>query len=290
MKRPSAAVQKDRSLLSRQRKRARIAAKEKRTHNFCLQGHRILRMEELFWKLMIYRQCCSIRRRDPSIQQSPPFGHEKFLGRTISSWVADYDFEEPVCNNSLWHQRRVQYIKDLAEIGSAATKGVPSGVILLTITLFVFFTASDGMLNWLQEKVATIQWNLLASGSTKNLVTIFGDVLKIPTQPFHKRDSPQKIHANTWHLAIRSDAVLLDEEPNSEDEIADAKKIRPPAGAAAAAQALRHTCFCRLAKKNLPSIKRFWNIRSASCKFEGGRREKAIRGVQWKAPAMHWKT
>ena len=82
----SAAVQKDR-LLSRQRKRARTAAREKQTHNFSLPGHRILRMEELFWKLMIHRQCCSIRRRDPGIRQSPPFGAETFLGRTISSWV-----------------------------------------------------------------------------------------------------------------------------------------------------------------------------------------------------------
>ena len=67
--------------------RARTAAREKQTHNFSLPGHRILRMEELFWKLMIHRQCCSIRRRDPGIRQSPPFGAETFLGRTISSWV-----------------------------------------------------------------------------------------------------------------------------------------------------------------------------------------------------------
>ena len=53
------------------------------------------------------------------------------------------------------------------------------------------------MLRWLQEKAATIKWDLLASGSTKNLATIFGDALQIPTQPFHKKYSPQKIHANT---------------------------------------------------------------------------------------------
>ena len=162
---------------------------------------------------------------------------------------------EPVCNNSAWHQRRVQYIKNLADMGSAAAKDVPSGVILLAVTLFVFFTGSDGMLRWLQEKAATIKLDLLASGSTKNLATIFGDALQIPTQPFHKRYSPQKIHANTWHLASRSDAMLLDQEPESEDEIANAENIRPfPGRAAAAAQALRHACLCRLAKQNLPSI------------------------------------
>jgi hypothetical protein len=140
----------------------------------------------------------------------------------------------------------VQYIKNLADMGSAAAKDVPSGVILLAVTLFVFFTGSDGMLRWLQEKAATIKWDLLASGSTKNLATIFGDALQIPTQPFHKRYSPQKIHANTWHLASRSDAMLLDQEPESEDEIANAENIRPfPGPAAAAAQALRHACLCR---------------------------------------------
>ena len=96
-----------------------------------------------------------------------------------------------------WHQRRVQYIKNLADMGSAAAKDAPSGLTLLAVTLFVFFTGSDGMLRWLQEKAATIKWDLLASGSTKNLATIFGDALQIPTRPFHKKYSPQKIHANT---------------------------------------------------------------------------------------------
>ena len=153
-------------------------------------------------------------------------------------------------NISAWHQRHVQYIsniKNLADMGSAAAKDVPSGVILLAVTFFVFFTGSDGMLRWLQEKAATIKWDLLASGSTKNFATISGDALQIPMQ--------QKIHVNTWYLASRSDAMLLDEELESEDEIANVENIRPFRGAAAAAaQALRHACLCRLAKQKLQEL------------------------------------
>ena len=162
----------------------------------------------------------------------------------------DCDVEGPVCNISAWHQRHVQYIsniKNLADMGSAAAKDVPSGVILLAVTFFVFFTGSDGMLRWLQEKAATIKWDLLASGSTKNFATISGDALQIPMQ--------QKIHVNTWYLASRSDAMLLDEELESEDKIANVENIRLFRGAAAAAaQALRHACLCRLAKQKLQEL------------------------------------
>ena len=287
MKRPAAAmktgVKKNRSVICRQRKRALRAAQAKRTHNFALPGHQILRMEMIFWKLMIHRQCCSLLRRHPDLRQSPPYGDEKFLGLTISQWISDYDFEEPICSNSFWHQRRVQCIKDVAAKGCAAAPQVPSEVVALTVALFIFFTGSDSMLGLLEEKAA--DWNLLVPGSTASIATIFKEALQTDKQPFHRRYSPQKIHANMWQLASRPEAALLERvETESEDEIVAVVKagVRP----GPVSQALQQACLAHLAKQNLPSIKTTFAVASALKAAAKKKSEKLLWGALCKLPGM----
>eukprot|EP00435_Cladocopium_sp_Y103_P050653 s18_g15.t1 len=64
--------------------------------------------------------------------------------------------------------------------------------------------------------------------------------------------------AEHWICRTGSDAILVDQEGESEEEIANADNTRhspgPAAAAAAAAEALRHACLCRLAKQNLPNV------------------------------------
>ena len=74
--------------------------------------------------------------------------------------------------------------------------------------------------------------------------------------------------------------MLLDQEPESEDEIANAENIRPfPGPAAAAAQALRHACLCRLAKQNLSSIRKVFKTFAALATSS----KVAEKRKQWKA-------
>ena len=154
------------SAVYRREQQDRQRRTEVRTHNFKLPGHAIVRFEESFWKLMIARQCLTVKRRHSEMADLPlPHEGHLFLGKRVADWLIRYDFEEPVASNSTWHRKRVNVIKEVALVGVKAAKAIAPELIGLIVTFLVFLlevTPSWARLCRMWTRLAGVAWRHVA--------------------------------------------------------------------------------------------------------------------------------
>ena len=281
VKRKVAREGKKASAVYKREQKDRQRRTEVRTHNFKLPGRHLLRFEEAFWKLMIARQCKSLKRRHNELAGVPlPHEGHIFLNQKVGDWLEKFDFEEPVASNSIWHRKRVDVIKQVASAGVKAAKDVAPEFIGLLVTFIVFLTGSDSFLQTLVSNMDLISWSCLETCSTKmNIAGVFSKVLaKVVENPFHRRYSPQKIYANEWaKAATGQNSFDVAEEQSSEEEEEQEKEVGEEGSDRRVRAALRAACFHKLLREKLPAIWLCQEVTEAlgNCK----KREK----LQWKA-------
>ena len=115
-------------------------------------------------------------------------------GLTLESWIANYDWEEPVVQNSEWHHRRTGIISDLFSDDFAK----------FCVCLVTFYFGSDEWLAALRSHKTKLRDVNDPSCDSKNLAWFYEAAIRgCKGNPFHKRYNPQRIRANEWERVAR---------------------------------------------------------------------------------------
>ena len=115
-------------------------------------------------------------------------------GLTLESWIANYDWEEPVVQNSEWHHRRTGIISDLFSDDFAK----------FCVCLVTFYFGSDEWLAALRSHKTKLRDVNDPSCDSKNLAWFYEAAIRgYKGNPFHKRYNPQRIRADEWERVAR---------------------------------------------------------------------------------------
>ena len=179
--------------MTKGRKSSKAEAEERRSHNVSLRWRQAAKFEDMFWKLMVLRQIETISKR---IKQpiSVAWSGTLWLGLTLESWIANYDWEEPVVQNSEWHHRRTGIISDLFSDDFAK----------FCVCLVTFYFGSDEWLAALRSHKTKLRDVNDPSCDSKNLAWFYEAAIRgYKGNPFHKRYNPQRIRADEWERVAR---------------------------------------------------------------------------------------